>query len=109
MLHESRKEKLSLTERVKMARQCAVAVAFLHDNKVIHRDLKSLNVLLTEDFTCKLADFGMAYAALALSLPPPPRPLTALSRHTGRCSRPPICFTRRHVARHYGASYKTAC
>lgn len=38
----------------------ARGLAFLHANKVIHRDLKSKNVLLTRDGVAKIGDVGMA-------------------------------------------------
>lgn len=47
---------------LKMASDTASAMAYLHGCKppVIHRDLKSLNVLVTETFGCKVTDFGMS-------------------------------------------------
>jgi mitogen-activated protein kinase 1/3 len=36
------------------------AVKFLHQSKVIHRDLKPANVLINEDCSIKLCDFGLA-------------------------------------------------
>jgi len=36
------------------------AVKYIHESKVIHRDLKPANVLVNEDCSVKLCDFGLA-------------------------------------------------
>ncbi len=38
----------------------ARALEFLHNKSLIHRDVKSANMILCNGYTCKLADFGMA-------------------------------------------------
>lgn len=36
------------------------AIKYLHDSNVLHRDLKPANVLLNEDCTVRLCDYGLA-------------------------------------------------
>lgn len=40
--------------------QIVQAVKYIHDKGIVHRDIKSANILLKKDFTVKLADFGFA-------------------------------------------------
>eukprot|EP01018_Ginkgo_biloba_P019101 Gb_33107 [translate_table: standard] len=54
---------LPWTERLKIAVGVADALSYLHDGcsrSVIHRDVKSSNILLSEDFEPQLSDFGLA-------------------------------------------------
>ena len=50
----------------KWIHQIAAALAFLHSKRVVHRDLKADNVLLTATEDVKLADFGLAREYFAL-------------------------------------------
>jgi polo-like kinase 1 len=36
------------------------AIKFLHEHKVVHRDLKLENILLDKNFNLKVADFGLS-------------------------------------------------
>ncbi|XP_078441957.1 protein kinase superfamily protein isoform X2 [Wolffia australiana] len=52
--------------RLKVALGAARGLAYLHEDsnpRVIHRDFKASNVLLEEDFTPKVSDFGLAKEA----------------------------------------------
>jgi serine/threonine protein kinase len=42
----------------KFTRQILHGLEFLHQQKVVHRDIKAANVLVNVDSVCKLADFG---------------------------------------------------
>jgi serine/threonine protein kinase len=45
-------------EVMEWARQIAMGMQFLHSKKIIHRDLKSANILVTHKDSLKISDFG---------------------------------------------------
>lgn len=51
---------LSWTTRLNIAIETASALAFLHASEVIHRDVKTNNILLDHNFCVKVADFGLS-------------------------------------------------
>ncbi|KAJ0040284.1 hypothetical protein Pint_27224 [Pistacia integerrima] len=55
--------KLSWTQRLRIAIDSARGLAYLHDHtnpSIIHRDIKSNNILLDYHLTAKVADFGIS-------------------------------------------------
>jgi len=64
-----RHHKLALTARLELFRQLCKAVQYVHQHLMVHGDLKCNNVLVSENGTVKLLDFGIARLLQPLASP----------------------------------------
>lgn len=60
ILSYAREKRLGLDARLQLFHEVCNAVDFAHRNLVVHRDLKPVNILVTDDGHVKLLDFGIA-------------------------------------------------
>lgn len=61
-LHEllfKKKQSLEFEEKTRMAFQISEGLTYLHGLGVIHRDLKTMNIVLDDLLGCKICDFGL--------------------------------------------------
>lgn len=54
------RQRVTLKDQIKFARDTCAGMAYLESKKVVHRDLAARNVLISEDYTAKVCDFGLA-------------------------------------------------
>jgi serine/threonine-protein kinase CTR1 len=59
LLHR-RRATLSEADKRKVALQLVGVVAYLHRMGIVHRDIKSHNILIDKNYSIKLCDFGLA-------------------------------------------------
>lgn len=62
------KGKLDSREAIKIALQIAAALEHAHKNGIVHRDIKPQNILIGDDYTVKVADFGIARAVTSTTI-----------------------------------------
>lgn len=61
MLHIKKKTiELETKERIRIARDAATVFEYMHHLGIVHRDIKSQNVLIDSSFHVKVCDFGLA-------------------------------------------------
>jgi eukaryotic-like serine/threonine-protein kinase len=60
--------KLSVEESLHIMKQIVSGMAVAHDHGIIHRDIKPHNILITENGTAKLTDFGIALAITSATI-----------------------------------------
>ena len=51
---------LKIEEAIDIAIQVALGLTKAHEHGIVHRDIKSANILVTKDGLAKIVDFGLA-------------------------------------------------
>ncbi|MFE1244556.1 Stk1 family PASTA domain-containing Ser/Thr kinase [Fictibacillus sp. NPDC058756] len=60
--------KISVEESLHIMKQIVSGMAVAHDHGIIHRDIKPHNILITDNGTAKLTDFGIALAITSATI-----------------------------------------
>jgi len=59
-LKENMEKVTSMTQRIRFAKDIIAGLNWMHINNVIHRDLKPANLLVRDDYSVVIADFGLS-------------------------------------------------
>lgn len=51
---------INVKTRLRIARDAAVTFEYMHNLGIVHRDIKSHNILIDESLNVKVCDFGLA-------------------------------------------------
>ena len=68
MLHMKRTVDIPLPLRIKIALDCARVYFYMHNLGIVHRDIKSQNILVDNNFHVKVCDFGLAKFVVSISV-----------------------------------------
>lgn len=52
--------KISFDQTLRFCKEIACGLQYLYNNKIVHRDIKLNNIVLSNDLTCVICDFGLA-------------------------------------------------
>lgn len=59
---------LSMPQRIRIARDAARAYLYMHSMEIVHRDIKSQNILIDQNLQVKVCDFGLAKFKVSFKL-----------------------------------------
>ncbi|CAF1203444.1 unnamed protein product [Rotaria sordida] len=87
---ENKINEIKADEVLKIAIDMINVLVFLHENEIVHRDIKANNILMDENKQCYLADFGTAqewitHSTVVGTFPLPPE-LESCSLYDGRAT-----------------------
>lgn len=60
LYNRNKTKTLTSTQIIEIVKQAAVSLAYVHNKKIVHHDIKPANILISDNGKPKIADFGIA-------------------------------------------------